>query len=185
MKRIFLLFAALLSSPAMAETKLMTIAGGCFWCMEPVFESTEGVKNVTAGYAGGTTANPSYEDMGDHVEAAQVEFDPAAVSFDELLKTYWFNIDPFDAGGQFYDRGAHYQTAVFYHDEEQKKLAEESKAAIEQEKSKKVATKILPFTNFYPAEDYHQDFYKKNPERYNSYKSGSGREYKLKKLWQE
>lgn len=179
-------FVTLISSlPSMAnDKKIMTIAGGCFWCMEPIFESNEGV-NVTAGYAGGDKANPTYENMGDHIEAAQVEFDPAKISYEELLKIYWYNIDAFDAGGQFYDRGSHYQTAIFYHDDAQKKAAEESRTKIEKDSGKKVATKILPFKNFYPAEDYHQDFYKKNADHYNRYKKGSGREERLKEIWKK
>ena len=184
-KPILLLILTLLSSASMAEekTKLMTIAGGCFWCMEPIFESTDGVVKATVGYGGGTTANPTYEKMGDHYELAQIEYYPSKVSFNELLKIYWYNIDAFDVGGQFYDRGKQYETAIFYHDTEQKLAAEQSKAEIEKKQGKKVATKILPFTNFYIAEDYHQDYYKKNASHYNAYKNGSGREEKLKNIW--
>ncbi len=173
----------LISSNAMAEMKLMTIAGGCFWCMQPVFESEEGVKKVTAGYGGGTSANPNYENIGDHYELAQVEYDPAKIGYEELLKVYFYNIDAFDAGGQFYDRGHQYQTVIFYHDDEQKKLAEKVKAELEKQKGKKIATQILPYKNFYPAEDYHQDYYKKNPERFEAYHEGSGRDEKLKAIW--
>lgn len=183
-KLIISLFAILLSSNAMAEIKLMTIAGGCFWCMEPIFESSEGVSKVTAGYGGGDKATPTYENMGDHYEVAQIEYDPKKITFDELLKIYWFNIDAFDAGGQFYDRGKKYQTVIFYHDEAQKKAAEDSKAKIEKDKGKKVATQILPYKNFYAAEDYHQDYYKKNPERFKAYHDGQGRDEKLKKIWE-
>ena len=185
LKRIIFLCPILLSSNTMAaeKTKLMTVAGGCFWCMQPIFASEAGVKKVTAGYAGGDKVNPTYRDMGDHLETAQVEYDPAKITYEELLKIYWYNIDAFDADGQFYDRGHHYHTAIFYHDDEQKKVAERTKAEIEKTKGKKVATEILPYKNFYKAEDYHQDYYKKNPEAFKAYHDASGRDEKLKEIW--
>lgn len=164
-------------------------AGGCFWCMEKPFEQLEGVLEVTSGYAGGTTENPTYEDYsaGGHIEVVEIIYDPAKVSYKELLDTYWRQVDPTDPGGQFVDRGHAYSTAVFYYDEEQKQLAEESKAALEKRGifDKPVVTPILPAVKFYPAEEYHQDYYKKNPIRYRFYRTGSGRDTFLDNIWGE
>jgi peptide methionine sulfoxide reductase msrA/msrB len=166
-----------------------TFAGGCFWCMEPPFEKLDGVKKVVAGYTGGTKKNPSYEEVSSgstgHREAIEVYYDPAVVDYQTLLKTFWQNIDPTDRGGQFADRGSQYHTAIFFHGEEQRRLAENSKEILD--KSGKfdqpVATEILPAGDFYRAEDYHQDYYKKNPLHYNMYKKGSGREGFIDKFW--
>jgi methionine-S-sulfoxide reductase len=142
--------------------ELATFAGGCFWCMVPPFESTDGVIDIMSGYTGGRTKNPTYEEVcsGDtgHYEAIQIKYDPSKVSYDKLLRIFWRSIDPTDMGGQFYDRGQQYQTAVFYHDDEQKSLAEESKTELERSGKFKVpiATKILKADVFYPAEEYHQ-----------------------------
>jgi len=169
--------------------KKATFAGGCFWCMQPPFRMVEGVIDVVSGYAGGTKENPTYEEVSSgitgHLEAVQVTYDPEKVSYDTLLDTFWRQIDPSDPGGQFADRGSQYHTAIFYHDEEQKTLAEASKKQIDESGkfARPVATEIRPFTNFYPAEEYHQDYDKKNPARYHQYKVLSGRERFIDKVW--
>lgn len=157
-----------------------TFAGGCFWCMEGPFEAQEGVVESISGYAGGEEENPTYKEVSTgkttHREAVQVFYNPQEVSYETLLQIYWKQIDPFDAGGQFADRGEHYTTAVFFHTEEQKILAEISKKKLQESDTENfVATLILPFLNFYPAEADHQDFYKHAAERYKKYKKGSGR----------
>lgn len=166
-----------------------TFAGGCFWCMEPPFEVLDGVHEVIAGYTGGDTENPSYEDVlsgrTGHYEAVQIRYDPERITYEELLEVYWRQVDPTDTSGQFADRGPQYRTAIFYHDRSQKELAEKSKLQLEQsgKYDKPVATEILPYKNFYLAEDYHQDFYRTNPDRYESYKYYSGRDSFIKKKW--
>ncbi len=168
-----------------------TFAGGCFWCMEAPFEALDGVKKVVSGYTGGSIVNPIYRQvssgMTGHVEAVQVSFDPILVEYETLLKIFWQNIDPTDAGGQFADRGAHYTTAIFYHNEDQRKAAEASMERLDMSgKFKKpIATRILEAVDFYPAEDYHQDYYRKNPVKYERYKEGSGRSRYIKKNWSE
>jgi peptide methionine sulfoxide reductase msrA/msrB len=168
-----------------------TFAGGCFWCMEAPYKMLDGVMSVVPGYTGGEVKNPSYEQVSTgetgHYEAVQINYDPQKTTYNELLNVYWMQIDPTDAGGQFADRGSQYRTAIFYHNEEQKKLAE---ASLEQlDKSgrfdKPVVTQILPAKPFYVAELYHHNFYKKNPERYERYKAGSGREAFIKKMWKD
>jgi len=157
--------------------------------MEPSFEKLDGVISVTAGYTGGTTANPTYEEVSSgttgHREAIEIVFDPAKISYDQLLNAYWRTIDPTDAGGQFVDRGLQYRTAIFYHDDAQKQQAVDSKKRMDaSERFKKpVVTDILPFTKFYAAEDYHQGFYKKNPLRYGAYSAFSGRERFIEETW--
>jgi glutaredoxin-like YruB-family protein len=169
--------------------KKATFAGGCFWCMQPPFRNLEGVTDVVSGYAGGNKANPTYEEVSSgttgHLESVQVTYDPAVISYDLLLDVFWRQIDPTDAKGQFADKGPQYHTAIFYHDEEQKRLAEASKKNLDSSgKFKKpIATEIRPYTNFYPAEGYHQDYDKKNPARYHEYKTFSGRESYLEKTW--
>ncbi|HTY52416.1 MAG TPA: peptide-methionine (S)-S-oxide reductase MsrA [Methanomicrobiales archaeon] len=169
--------------------KKATFAGGCFWCMQPPFRMVEGVVDVVSGYAGGTKENPTYEEVSSgttgHLEAVQVTYDPGKVSYDTLLDTFWKQIDPSDTGGQFADRGSQYHTAIFYHDEEQKRLAEASKKRLDESGkfARPVATEIRPFVNFYPAEEYHQDYDKKNPARYHQYKVLSGRERFIDKVW--
>ena len=168
---------------------MATFAGGCFWCMEKPYDQYEGIRSVVSGFAGGKVAHPSYEDVclggTGHREAVQVTFDPTRITYQELLDIFWRQIDPTDDRGQFADQGAHYTTAIFYHDEEQKKLAERSKQGLEDSKKfdKPIATKIIPYSTFYPAEEYHQDYYKKDPLRYNSYYQFSGRGPYLKKVW--
>ena len=168
-----------------------TFAGGCFWCMEGPFDRIPGVVSTTSGYTGGNVKNPSYELVSSgttgHAESVEVAYDPTKVTYAQLLDVYWHNVDPTDGGGQFCDRGTQYRTAIFYHDEEQKRLAEESKRAIEAAGTlkKPIVTQIVSASPFYPAEDYHQDFYKKNPVRYRFYRFNCGRDQRLKQLWGE
>ncbi|UCG90884.1 MAG: peptide-methionine (S)-S-oxide reductase MsrA [candidate division WOR-3 bacterium] len=166
-----------------------TFAGGCFWCMEPPFEHLEGVTEVTSGYTGGHKENPTYEEVCSgttgHLEAVHITYDPAKVSYKELLDVFWRQIDPTDAGGQFVDRGSQYMAAIFYHNDEQKRIAEQSKKELQQSGryDKPVVTEIRKFSKFYPAEDYHQDYYKKCPIKYNTYKTGSGRKQYQENVW--
>ena len=168
-----------------------TFAGGCFWCMQPPFDQLAGVKETRPGYTGGTTERPTYEDVCSgrtgHTEALQVIFDPEQVSYAQLLDIFWRNINPVDAEGQFVDRGSQYRPAIFYDDEEQKRLAEASRdeLAASGRFSAPIAVEILPLTTFYPAEEYHQDYYRKNPGRYKSYRYHSGRDQFLAKFWGE
>lgn len=171
--------------------ELATFAGGCFWCMVSPFEEWPGIIKVVSGYTGGRTENPTYEevcsDTTGHFEAVQITFDPAVFPYEKLLDIYWQQIDPTDPGGQFYDRGSSYRTAIFYHDEEQKRAAEQSKIALEESGrfNKPIVTQILPASTFYEAEDYHQDYYKKNPFHYKRYREGSGRDKFIEKYWRE
>jgi len=171
------------------ELEKATFAGGCFWCMEGPFEAQEGVKSVISGYSGGKNSNPTYENYGKngHVEVIQVSYDPTVVSYDELLDIFWRQIDPTDSDGQFVDRGAEYRSAIFYHDEEQQQLSEASKKKLGESGryNKPLVTEITPFKEFYPAEDYHQDYYKTNPVRYKIYRFGSGRDQYLDNIWGE
>lgn len=170
-------------------TQKATFAGGCFWCMEPAFEQMDGVIRVTAGYTGGQKKDPTYEEVSSgrtgHYEAVQVEFDPSKVSYDKLLDVFWRQIDPTDPSGQFADRGSQYKTAIFYHDQRQKELAEGSKKKLQASGKfdAPIATEIIRASGFYEAEDYHQDYYKTCPLEYKNYKAGSGREGYLKKTW--
>ena len=156
-----------------------TFAGGCFWCMEDAFRKIDGVSEVVSGYTGGIVENPTYEQVceGDtgHYEAVQVTFDPTKTTYEKLLEFFWTQIDPTDDGGQFADRGSQYMTAIFYRNDEQKKLAEDSIKKTSEKFDKPIATKLLKFEKFYPAEDYHQEYSKKNPSHYSAYKEGSGR----------
>lgn len=167
--------------------KKATLAGGCFWCMEKPFEELAGVRSVVSGYAGGTTANPTYDNYGagGHLEVVEITFDPTVISYQQLLEVYWRQIDPTDGGGQFVDRGKAYSSAIFYHDEEQRRQAEESRLALEKSGvfSKPLVTAIMPAQTFYPAEDYHQDYYKHNPIRYKLYRQNSGRDRFLDRVW--
>ncbi|MBI4355915.1 MAG: peptide-methionine (S)-S-oxide reductase MsrA [Candidatus Omnitrophica bacterium] len=172
-----------------SKLKTATFAGGCFWCMEGPFEALAGVASVTSGYTGGTKLNPTYMEVSSgstgHAESIQVAYDPTKVTYQELLDTFWRQIDPTQVDGQFADHGRQYRTAIFYHDEEQRRLAEASKQqlAASGKFAKPIVTAITPASQFYPAEGYHQDYYKKNPLRYKLYKVGSGREGFLKKTW--
>ena len=176
-------------SHAQTSTETATFAGGCFWCMEPPFDKLKGVLSTTSGYAGGKEKNPTYEDVSagktGHAESIQILFDPKQVSYQKLLEVFWVNTDPTTADRQFCDWGSQYRPAIFYHNESQKKLAIESKKAIEENLSVKgrIVTEIVPLMKFYPAEEYHQDFYKKDPSRYNSYRKGCGRDKRLEELW--
>ena len=169
--------------------KIATFAGGCFWCSESDFEKVPGVVKVISGYTGGQKENPTYEEVTagktGHVEAIQVTYDPEKVSYETLLGFFWRHIDPTDGGGQFVDRGAQYGSAIFYHDEEQKKLSEKSREELGKSGkfARPIVTRIVPFTKFYEAEDYHQDYYRKNPLRYSYYRHGSGRDQFLEKVW--
>ena len=172
-------------------TAIATFAGGCFWCMEPPFDALDGVLSTTAGYTGGILANPTYEEVSaggtGHFEAIQVRFDPARISYDRLLEVFWRNIDPTVKDRQFCDRGSQYRTAIFYHDEAQRAAAERSKAELEASDGfgGAIFTAIAPAGPFYPAEDYHQDFYRKNPVRYQRYHDACGRDERLEQLWGE
>ncbi len=169
--------------------KKATFAGGCFWCMEPPFEALDGVLEVISGYSGGSVSQPTYKQVTSgktgHLEVVQVTYDPQKVSYETLLKVFWQNIDPTDDGGQFADRGSQYHTAIFYHTTEQKMLAEASIADLNKSGkfTKKIATEVIKYKEFWPAEDYHQDYYKTNSKYYNRYKDGSGRDTYIKKTW--
>lgn len=164
-------------------------AGGCFWCMEEVFEKVEGVLSVTSGYMGGTAANPSYEEVSaggtGHAESVEVLYDPATVSYQKLLAAFWRNVDPITPNAQFCDHGSQYRSVIFFQTDEEKRAAESSRQAIEQSKrwNGPIVTQIVPATQFYQAEEYHQDFYKKNPVRYKFYKYNCGRAQRLEELW--
>lgn len=168
-----------------------TFAGGCFWCMEPPFDKTPGVHSTTSGYAGGKIKDPTYKQVSagltKHTEVVQVVYDPKKVSFEELLDVFWKNIDPLDGGGQFCDRGSQYRTGIFYEDEAQKSAAEASKRALEDSGRLPgpIVTEITRLDAFYPAEEYHQDFYKKSAFRYRTYRMGCGRDRRLNQLWGE
>lgn len=179
--------AAALSRPAAADEQQAIFAGGCFWCMESDFEHVPGVLSVESGYTGGTRENPTYRDHDGHVEAVRVVFDDARISYAELLQTFWHSIDPTDDGGQFCDRGHSYTTAIFALDDTQLQAANESKQAIDASGKlpSPVVTQIAPAMKFTLAEDYHQDYYAKNPTRYNFYRRACGRDGRVKQLWGE
>lgn len=170
-----------------AERGEAIFAGGCFWCMETAFEGQPGVKAAISGYDGGPKKDPTYEEVSSggtgHAESVRVVYDPARTSYAKLLEIFWHNVDPFSAGGQFCDRGNQYRPAIFYLDEAQKKAAEDSKRAVEAQLKAKVSVEIVAATPFYQAEEYHQDFYKKNPGRYYSYRAGCGRDRRLEQVW--
>ena len=172
--------------------EVATFGTGCFWCMEAAFQQTPGIESAVSGYAGGTVANPTYEQVytmsTDHRESVQIFFDPSEISYEEVLDIFWFGIDPTDDGGQFVDRGFAYTTAVFYHDDEQRQIAEQSKLELADSMTfgdEPIVTPIIEFTTFYDAEEYHQDFYLKSPDRYNQYEGGSGREEFREQIWAE
>ena len=174
-------------SPGSAQMAKATFAGGCFWCMEPPYDELEGVISTISGYIGGTKKNPTYEEVSagttGHAEVVQVTYDPRRVTYQKLLDVFWRNIDPLTADAQFCDSGSHYRSAIFYHDETQKGLAEKSKKSLQKRFKQPIVTEIAPATEFYPAEDYHQDYYKKNPVRYKIYRYGCGRDQRLNELW--
>jgi peptide-methionine (S)-S-oxide reductase len=168
---------------------LATFAGGCFWCMEPPYDKLDGVLATTSGYAGGDKVDPTYEEVSaggtGHAEVVQISYDPSKVSYEQLLEVFWRNVDPLDAGGQFCDRGDQYRTAIFVHDEEQRRLAEASKQALVDSGrfEQPIVTEIVGAGPFYPAEDYHQDYYEKNPLRYKFYRWNCGRDQRLADVW--
>ena len=167
-----------------------TFAGGCFWCMEPPFDKLPGVVSTTSGYIGGTRKNPTYEQVSaggtGHAEAVQVVYDPSKINYAKLLEVFWHNVDPLTPDAQFCDHGDQYRTGIFVHDAEQKRLAEESKARVQKKfAERKVVTEIVQASAFYPAEEYHQDYYEKNPIRYKFYRTSCGRDARLKELWGE
>lgn len=171
-------------------TKLATFAGGCFWCLEAFYDNLPGVIEAVSGYTGGTTQNPTYEQVCSgktgHYEAVQVAFDPDKISYQKIVELFWQQIDPTDSAGQFVDKGTQYHTAIFYHDDEQKMIAEKSKQDLQSKFNPAtggIATQILPLDKFYLAEDYHQDFYLKKTGQYQAYKFGSGREKRLEQIW--
>ncbi len=183
--------SASIAGPSQPKATLDTaiFAGGCFWCMEPPFERLTGVVSVTSGYTGGFKKNPTYEEVGagktGHAESIRILYDPKKISYTKLVEVFWHNVDPTAKDKQFCDEGTQYRSAIFYRNADQKRVAEESKRKLEEmtQFKGKIATEITPASIFYPAEDYHQDFYKKNPERYKSYRTGCGRDARLKELW--
>jgi peptide methionine sulfoxide reductase msrA/msrB len=170
------------------KTEKATFAGGCFWCMERPFKSLDGVIEVISGYTGGHKENPTYEEVSHgktgHLEAVQIIYDPSRISYNQLLDIFWKQIDPTDSGGQFVDRGEQYRSAIFYHNEDQRRLAEKSKKLLDASGryKKPIVTEIIKATTFYRAEEYHQDYYKKNPIRYKFYRLNSGRDQYLEKI---
>src|SRR5262245_14237411 len=183
------LFVAAAQTASSQHLEKAVFAGGCFWCEETAFEGKPGVISVISGYAGGTKPNPTYEEVSaggtGYAESVEVTFDTTKTSYANLLKIFWVNVDPTDAGGQFCDRGDQYRSEIFYMNDTQKKLAEQSKQEIEKTKKFKepIITQIQPLKKFYPAEEYHQDFYKKSPIRYKTYRLGCGRDRRLEELW--
>jgi len=200
-KKLILLIFIILATDIMSEGAMMqketvkyetaTFAGGCFWCMEPPFEKLKGVVSVESGYTGGKEENPTYQEVSagltSHTEAIRVRFDPSVITYQELLDTFWRQIDPTDQGGQFVDRGNQYRPAIFYHDEKQMQMAEQSRENLKRSGrfNKPLATEIVKAEAFYPAEDYHQDYYKTNPGHYRRYRLGSGRDQYLRKIWHD
>jgi len=169
------------------ETAKATFAGGCFWSVELLFDKVDGVLSTISGYSGGTKKNPTYDQVvtgrTGHAESVQITYDPKKVSYEKLLDVFWHNIDPLTPDAQFCDAGSQYRTAVFYHDETQKRLGEKSKKALQGRFQQLIVTQIVPVSQFYPAEDYHQDFHLKNPVRYQLYRAGCGRDRRLEELW--
>jgi peptide-methionine (S)-S-oxide reductase len=184
-----LLLISLIINAADSKTEIATFAGGCFWCMEPPFDKLDGVISTTSGYTGGHQANPTYKQVSagntGHTEAIQIEYDPAVISYEKLLSVFWKNIDPTTADRQFCDHGSQYRSGIFYHDESQKNAAESSLQKLEHTKpfDDPIVTEITAATVFYPAEEYHQDYYRKNPLRYKYYRYACGRDQRLEKLW--
>lgn len=184
----------LAGNPVFSEDETVTkpaiaiFAGGCFWCMEPPFDALPGVISTISGYTGGQTENPNYKDVSNgktgHFEAVQVTYDPAKVSYQQLLDIFWRNIDPFDDDGQFCDKGEQYKAAIFYSGEQEKQLAEASKSALKLKFAEQtIVTTIKPASKFYPAEDYHQDYYLNNPKKYKFYRFTCGRDQRLSQVW--
>jgi peptide-methionine (S)-S-oxide reductase len=181
-----LLALAAAPSPAQERAKA-TFAGGCFWCMEPPFDKLDGVISTTSGYTGGQKANPTYAEVSagttGHTEAVEIVYDPRKVTYAQLLDVFWRNIDPTTPDRQFCDVGSQYRAAIFYHDETQRALAAQSKQTVAERLARPVVTEVLPAAPFYVAEDYHQDYYRKNPVRYRFYRAACGRDQRLEQLW--
>jgi len=176
------------TQPSGGQLAKATFAGGCFWCMEPPFEKLDGVASVTSGFTGGHKKNPTYEEVSaggtGHAESVEILYDPTKIKYAQLLEVFWHNIDPTVKDRQFCDVGRQYRSAIFYHNDEQKRLAEQSKQKLlTSGRFKTIHTEIVAVSTFYPAEDYHQDFYKKNLVRYKLYRSGCGRDRRLQELW--
>lgn len=171
-----------------SKKEMATFAGGCFWCVESAFDHVEGVLSAVSGYMGGSKINPTYEEVSEgttgHVESVQVVFDPQKISYEKLLQIYWHAIDPTQKNGQFCDIGSQYKPVIFYHHDKQKAMAEKSKMEVSRMIGP-VVVDILPATTFYPAEEYHQEYHKKNPLRYEYYRSHSGRDERLKQIWKK
>ncbi len=184
-----ILFVVTSNVSAEGKPSVAIFAGGCFWCMEPPYDKLDGVISTTSGYIGGksTTANYKLVASGrtDHVEAVKIEYDASKVSYETLLSVFWKNIDPFDHRGQFCDKGPQYMSYIYYGNEEEKALAQKSLAEVKKRFNDPVATRILPSLDFYPAEDYHQNYYQRNPIRYKYYRTSCGRDRRLKKIWGE
>jgi peptide-methionine (S)-S-oxide reductase len=190
MKQLALVVLALAASGAtLADEAKATFAGGCFWCMEPPYDKLDGVKNTLAGYSGGDISEPSYEQVASgrtgHAEVVQVTYDPERIDYRKLLAVYWRNIDPVDGGGQFCDRGSPYRPVIFYHNERQKRLAEQTRRELAESDrlDKPIAVTVEPLEAFYRAEDYHQSYYRKNSMRYNYYRNRCGRDARLEAIW--
>jgi peptide-methionine (S)-S-oxide reductase len=177
---------AFAQTPA-AKTETATFAGGCFWCVESDFDKVDGVISTTSGYTGGKTANPTYREVGGggtgHAEAVEIVYDPAKVSYEKLLNVFWRSVDPLVKDRQFCDSGNEYRTAIFYHNDEQRKLAEATKKEAEAVLKQPIVTEIVPASPFYKAEDYHQDYHKKNPSKYTFNRWNCGRDQRLQQLW--
>ncbi|MFW5802109.1 MAG: peptide-methionine (S)-S-oxide reductase MsrA [Spirochaeta sp.] len=166
-----------------------TLAGGCFWCMEPPYDKTDGVISTISGFSGGEAVDPSYDQVAsgttNHIETVQITYDPEIISYQEILDIFWVNIDPLDAEGQFCDRGPHYRSAIFYHSDQQEEIARRSRRELAESGiiSGEIVTELIEFEAFYPAEEYHQDYYRKNPIRNTFYRSRCGRDDRLQELW--
>ena len=187
MKRLLILLMLFLALPAVAKTAKATFAAGCFWCTESDLQRVPGVITVVSGYTGGHVKNASYEQVSaggtGHRESVEVTYNPKKLTYEKLLDAFWHDVDPFDDEGQFCDKGSQYRSAIFYHDAQQKAAAEVSKAALEKRFGRKIVTDILPAGPFYIAEDYHQDYAKKNPVRYHFYRFNCGRDQRLEAVW--
>ena len=179
--------SAAAAAPTPGARQHATFAGGCFWCMVEPFEKLPGVLSVTSGYTGGQKQNPTYEQVSSgstgHAESIDVVYDPSKITYERLLEVFWHNTDPLTPNAQFCDHGRQYRTAIFFHDETQHRLAEESKKRVEAELHSTVVTEITAASTFYRAEEYHQDFYKKDPTQYHQYRQGCGRDRRLQQLW--
>ena len=187
MRTLAFIAALFVTNTVAAATAKATFAGGCFWCMEPPFEKLKGVISVTSGYTGGTARNPTYESVSaggtGHREAVEILYDPQQISYANLIDVFWHNVDPTSAAGQFCDFGEQYTTAIYYHDAEQRRLAIVTRKRIEETRKIRVVTEIVPASTFYPAEEYHQDYYRKNPVRYRFYRFNCGRDRTLERIW--